>query len=320
MAQFEIPVQEPVEPNAAAVARVKPSGGSDTPSPDSLSGYLPGWVRGRTWTAASGKQTQSLRLALPAFYACATQTAAYKYENDDATFVERLWDGTIIAGIFDGVTIPKRNTRAGHAVSTFIREKLRATLVEVDGRRPVIEECLASAIEEAVGVLDGLGGGGATTATVLVAEPMRTRDWRLYVLNAGNSRATVFLPDGTLVPITRIKPAGTSFAAVNTLTAGYRYKREASKATTPAGTIALMTSDGVHDHVADTDVWTDLGRAVEATLRRPEPSVERLVRTFMEGVVRRATAAQDEAKRPDDTTALALLLGDPTEAFAQKLQ
>lgn len=290
------------------------------PSPDSLSGRLPGSVRSRIWTAASGKTTQSLRLALPATFAQATQTAAYKFENDDASFVERLSEGTVVAGLFDGVTVPKRHHRAGHAVAAFVRERLRANLVEVGGRRPVVENVLASALEEAVGRLEGLGGGAATTATVVVAVPMRTRDWRVYVINAGNSRAAACRPDGTLDALTIAKPAGTAFAAVNTLTAGYRYRREASKVTAAAGTIVLLTSDGVHDHVPDRGIWQEHGRAVESVLRQPrgDDAVERLIRAFVENTVTRATAAQERIQRPDDATAVALLLGDPTTELDQK--
>jgi serine/threonine protein phosphatase PrpC len=316
MAQIETAVLDPVAGGTAAV----PAPNHIIPRPDSLSGFLPGWVRSKSWTAASGKTTQSLRMALPASFAQATQTAAYKFENDDASFIERLAEGTLVAGLFDGVTVPKRHHRAGHAVAAFVRERLRAHLVETDGRRPIVENVLASAIEEAVFVLDRLGGGAATTATVLVAVPMRTRDWRLYVINAGNSRATAFLPDGTVEPLTVVKPAGTSFAAVNTLTAGYRYRREASKVTKLAGTIVLLTSDGVHDHVPDSKVWQELGRAVEATLQASPSAgaVERLARTFAENTVVRATRAQEAIQRTDDATAVALVLGDPSGALDQK--
>jgi len=315
MAPIETAVLEPAVRNAD-----EPAPNHIIPRPDCHSGHLPGWVRSRLWTAASGKTTQSLRLALPVSFGVATQTAAYKLENDDATVLERLAEGTLVAGIFDGVTIPRRNHRAGHTVAAFVRERLRANLLEADGRRPIVENVLASAIEESVGVLERLGGGAATTATVLVAVPMRTRDWRLYLINAGNSRATAFHADGTVEPLTLIKPVGASFAAVNTLTAGYRYRREASKVTKPAGTLVLLTSDGVHDHVPDRTIWADLGRAVESVLRAPhsDSDLERLVRAFVENAVARAVVAQQRIARPDDTTAMAILLGDPGVELAQK--
>ncbi len=289
------------------------------PRPDSLSGHLPAWVRSRSGTTATGATTQKIRVALSAFFAQATQTATYKFDNDDATFLERLSDGMIIAGLFDGVTIPKRDHRTGHALSAFIKERLRETLIEKDGRRPIVEEVLANAMQDSVGVLDRLGGGAATTATVLVALPMPNGDWRLYVINAGNSRATLFLPDGTLEPITRIKPPGTPFAAINTLSQGYLYKRETAKLTAPAGTIVLLTSDGIHDHVADMDVWFDLGRAVNATIEGPsEHLVERLTRAFVEGLVEHASEVHARVQRSDDTTAIALVLSDPTRELSQK--
>jgi hypothetical protein len=149
---------------------------------------------------------------------------------------------------------------------------------------------------------------------------MRTRDWRLYLINAGNSRATAFLPDGSVEPLTVVKPAGSSFAAINTLTAGYRYRREATQVTKLQCTIVLLTSDGVHDHVPDSKVWQELGRAVEATLRAPQSdeAVERLARTFAENAVARATRAQEAVQRTDDATAVALVLGDPLGALDQK--
>jgi serine/threonine protein phosphatase PrpC len=311
-------------PSPSFAARAKSSALSDgsRPRPDSLSGHLPAWVRSRSGTSASGETTQRLRIAHAAFFALATQTAAYKNENDDATFLERLADGMIIAGLFDGVTIPKRNNRSGWAVAAFIRERLRATLVETDGRRPVVETVLSNAMEESVAVLEKLGGGAATTATVVVAAPMPTREWRVYVINAGNSRATAFRTDGTIEPITRIKPPGTPFAAVNTLTRGYTYRLEITKQTVGAGTLLLLTSDGVHDHVPDTRIWADLGRAVESTLSEPGPwrsagAIERLARGFTESVVERATGAQGN-ERSDDTTAMALVIGDPSQELAEK--
>ena len=287
--------------------------------PDSLSGRLSGWVKNRPGAG----MTDSPRLPLSASFAQATQTASYKTDNDDATFLDRLPDGMIAAGLFDGVTIPKRNYRAGQAVATWVRDRLRTTLVENEGRAPVIETTLSTVIEDAVSaVLDPLGGGAATTATVVVALPIRTGEWRLYTINAGNSRATLFLPDGSVEPLTRIKPPGTSFVAVNTLSSGYRYKVETSKVTVAAGTIVLLTSDGIHDHVRDSMMWVDLGRAVESALDGASlgsrDTVERLTRAFVEDVVARATVAQAAVQRPDDTTALAVLLGDPTPALEQK--
>lgn len=311
---METAVLEPVEGQAAATPN------PIAPRPDSLSGRLPGWLKNRHWTAASGKTTQSLRVALPASYALATQTAAYKLENDDATFVERLAEGAIVAGLFDGVTVPRRNHRAGHVVASFVRDRLRAHLVESEGRRVIVENVLATALEEAVGLLDNIGGGAATTATVLVASPTSAGDWRLHIVNAGNSRALACLPDGTFEPLTMAKPAGTSFAAINTLSAGYRYQREASKVTKPAGTLLLLTSDGVHDHVPDRAVWSDLGRAVQSVVAAPrtDDGPERIARAFVENVVARAAAAQACIQRTDDATAVALVLGDPAAALDQK--
>jgi serine/threonine protein phosphatase PrpC len=272
--------------------------------PDSLSGHLPSWVRSRSGTAVSGKTTQQIRIAHAAFY--------------------RLSYGMIIGGLFDGVTVPKRSNRAGHVVSAFVRERLRANLAEVDGVKPTVETVLADTLEESIAtVLEPLGGGAATTATVIAAAPLSTREWQIFVINAGNSRATVFAPDGTITPITRLKPPGTPFTAVNTLTSGYRYKVEASKLTIPAGAILLLTSDGVHDHVSDTAIWFTLGRAVEAALRVPgrgqtEGIVERLVRSFAEDIVEYGTRVQAQTQKTDDATALALLLGDPTAALDQK--
>src|SRR5262245_28520955 len=104
-------------------------------------------------------------LALPVFFAQATRTAAYKQESDDATFAERLADGRILAGLFDGVTLPGRSVRPGHVVGAFVRERLRTALMGRDGegRAPIIANVLARAIEDAGSVLDGLGGGAATT-------------------------------------------------------------------------------------------------------------------------------------------------------------
>jgi hypothetical protein len=188
---------------------------------DCFSGHLPGWVRSRFGGPASAKQgTQELRIALPVSFAQATRTASYKNENDDATFLERLADGFLVSALFDGVTIPKRNYRAGHAVAGFVREHLRSQLVDRDGRRPVVETVLGNALQEAVSALEKLGGCAATTATVLVAAPMRSGEWRLYAVNAGNSRATVFAPDGTLDPLTRVKPPGTPVAALTPLSHG----------------------------------------------------------------------------------------------------
>jgi serine/threonine protein phosphatase PrpC len=291
--------------------------------PDSLSGHLASWIRGRSGVPTSSKATQSLRVALPAFFAQATQTAAYKNENDDATFVERLADGSIIAGVFDGVTVPSRNHRAGHAVSAFVRDQLRSGLVEKDERRPSAEAVLSAVIEDAVGVLEKLGGGAATTASVLAAVPMPTRDWRVFVINAGNSRATALLPDGTVEAITRVKPPGTPFAAVNTLSRGYTYKLEISRLTAAAGSTLLLTSDGIHDHIPDTRIWRCLGAAVEASIQQSrrmpgELMVERLARDFVVRLVEEATAAQARAQQSDDATAFALILGDPTEALLQK--
>src|SRR5262245_10508796 len=78
--------------------------------------------------------------ALPVFFAQATRTASYKQDNDDATFAERLADGLILAGLFDGVTLPKRTVRPGHVVGAFVRERLRTTLVARDreGRAPIV--------------------------------------------------------------------------------------------------------------------------------------------------------------------------------------
>jgi serine/threonine protein phosphatase PrpC len=277
--------------------------------PDSLSGRLAGWTR-------------ASRTALPAFFAQGTQTASYKQENDDATFLERLPEGLIAAGLFDGVTVPKRHYRAGRAVSTWVSERLRTALAEVEGRPPLVENVLSATLEDAVTeVLDPLGGGAGTTATVVVAVPLRDGDWRVYTINAGNSRATLFLPDGTVYPLTRLKPPGTPFVAVNTLSSGYRYQVETSKVTAAAGTLVLLTSDGIHDHVRDSSIWVDLGRAVEAALDGElgaRDVAERLTRAFVEDVIARATAAQAEVQRPDDTTALALLLGDPTADLESK--
>jgi serine/threonine protein phosphatase PrpC len=292
--------------------------------PDCVSGYLPGWVRSRFGGPASAKQgTQELRIALPVSFAQATRTAIYKNENDDATFLERMADGGLVCALFDGVTIPKRNYRAGHAVSSFVRDFLRTHLVDRDGRRPVVETVLANALQESVGVFEKLGGGAATTASVVVGVPMRDGDWRLYAVNAGNSRATIFAPDGTLDPLTRVKPPGTPFAALNTLSHGYPYKLESTKLTVPAGTIVLLTSDGVHDHIRDTEIWSALGSATATVLgeawKAPESGVlERLARLFVERVVEQSTLAQERVQRPDDTTALAVLLGDPIDALAQK--
>jgi len=263
--------------------------------------------------------------ALPVFFAHATRVAAYKQENDDATFAERRPDGLILAGLFDGVTLPGRSLRAGHIVGAFVRERLRTALSERDheGRPPIIANVLARAVEDSVNVLDDLGGGAATTATVVVAAPMRTREWRLYVINAGNSRATAFLPDGTITPLTRPKPPGTSFAAINTLTAGFRYHREASTMTAPSGTTLLFTSDGIHDNIPDSRVWVTLGRTVESSLIEPSqasPVVPRLARAFVESIVEQAVRVQERAQRPDDATALAVVLGDPTPAFEPKRQ
>jgi serine/threonine protein phosphatase PrpC len=316
----------PVPPSAetAPGPTAEPLVDGITPRPDGLSGHLPGWLRSRSVTAANGTTSASFRIALPALFAQATQTAAYKNENDDATFVERLGDGLIIAGLFDGVTVPKRHNRAGHVIAGFVRERLRSALVETDGRRPIVESILAKALEDAVGVLERVGGGAATTATVVVASPIRHGDWRLYTINAGNSRATLLLPDGTLDPMTRVKPPGTSFAIANTLTAGYRYKLETSKVTAPAGSTVLFTSDGVHDHLRDSEMWIDLGRSVEASLLDARQMgarglAERVLRTFAETLVTHATVTQTRSARPDDTTAMTLLLGDPAKALEQKL-
>jgi serine/threonine protein phosphatase PrpC len=316
-------VETPPAPAAARQRAPEAVVDGIAPRPDGISGHLPGWLRSRSTTTAAGTASHSFRMALPAYFAQATQTAAYKYENDDATFVERLGDGLVIAALFDGVTIPKRHNRAGHAVSAFVRERLRASLLETDGRRPIVETVLAKALEDAVGVLERVGGGAATTATVVVAAPIRHGDWRLYTINAGNSRATLLLPDGTLDPMTRVKPPGTSFAIANTLTAGYRYKLETSKVTVPQGSIVLFTSDGVHDHLRDSEIWVDLGRTVQEILAEADRLdsrglVEPLLRRFTETLVSHAAATQAKAARPDDTTALALVLGDPSRSFDQK--
>src|SRR4051812_14154359 len=114
---LDAPVEQGARPTADIGRRKTdpPLRDGITLRPDSASGHLPGWVRSRLTTTAAGVTTQSLRMALPTFFGLATQTAAYKYENDDATFLDRLGDGTVIAGLFDGVTVPKRNNRAGHA-------------------------------------------------------------------------------------------------------------------------------------------------------------------------------------------------------------
>jgi serine/threonine protein phosphatase PrpC len=284
-------------------------------SPDivsTLSGALPGWSPGRPGVPAR-----------PVFFAHATRTASYKNDNDDAVFVERLPDGMVVAGLFDGVTVPKRNNRSGHAVCAYVRDRLKVTLVERDGRRPVVETVVAAALQESVALLEKAGGGAATTATVLVGMAMPTGSWRLYVINAGNSRATVFLPDGTLEPITRIKPPGTPFAAVNTLSQGYAYKLESTRATVPPGTLVLLTSDGIHDHVPDTAIWGGLGSAVQAVLNgngagQTGGLLQRLARGFADVVVERAVRAQERAHLSDDSTALALLLDAPVATLEQK--
>jgi serine/threonine protein phosphatase PrpC len=279
----------------------------------SLSGALPAWSPGRAGSPAR-----------PVFFAQTTRTAPYKNDNDDASFVERLADGTVLAGLFDGVTIPKRSYRTGHMVSAFVRDRLKVRLApRDDGRRPIVETELASAIQDSVAVLEKTGGGAATTATVVAAVPMSTGSWRTYVINAGNSRATLFLPDGTLQPLTRLKPPGTPFAAVNTLSHGYLYKLELSKVTLPAGSIVLLTSDGIHDHVPDDTLWAVLGRAVQAVLvGGGDPSagglIQRLARRFTDAVVESATEAQERARLADDATALALLLDAPVATLEQK--
>jgi serine/threonine protein phosphatase PrpC len=261
----------------------------------------------------------------PVFFAQSTRTATYKTENDDAVFVERFPDGSVVAGLFDGVTVPKRSNRSGHAVCAFVQERLKTGLVERDGRRPVVEMVLAGALTDASAVLEKVGGGAGTTATVVVGIPMPTGSWRLYVINAGNSRATVFLPDGTLEPITRIKPPGTPFAAVNTLSPGYTYKLESSRTTVPGGTLVLLTSDGIHDHIPDTTIWSVLGRAVHGVLgangNGAAPAgglLQRLARGFADTVVERAAAVQDQKHQSDDATALALLLDAPVATLEQK--
>jgi serine/threonine protein phosphatase PrpC len=258
----------------------------------------------------------------PVFFAQVTRTASYKHENDDAAFVERLPDGTVIVGLFDGVTVPKRSNRSGHAVCAFVRDRLKADLVERDGRRPSVETVLAATIQDSAGVLEKVGGGAGTTATVVVAVPVSTGSWRLYVINAGNSRATVFLPDGTLEPITRIKPPGTPFAAVNTLSYGYAYKLESTRATVSAGTLLLLTSDGVHDHIPDTAIWAGLGRAMQGVLEGGAEAtggiLQRLASSFADAVVKHAATAQETARLSDDSTVLALLLDAPVAILEQK--
>lgn len=291
-------------------------------SPDAFSGHLAAWTRTRAGASAPGKTAPTVRRALPAFFAQATQTAAYKSENDDASFVERLANGTVVAGLFDGVTVPSRNHRAGHAICASVRERLRGNLLDKEDPHDV-ENVLANVIDEAVGLLEKLGGGAATTATVIAAVPLPTREWYLHVINAGNSRATAFMPDGTLDAITRVKPPGTPFAAVNTLSRGYAYKLEMSKLILPEGTLLLLTSDGIHDHIPDSRLWRNLGGAVEkaiARLRSAEPNgvVERLVRDFAVRLVEDATAAQERMQQTDDATAFALVLGDPTAALLAK--
>src|SRR5581483_5266303 len=86
---LEALLKEPTEQDAEVVSRIKTEGARPGLTwPDTLSGHLPAWTRARTSTA-NGRTTQKLRFAHAAFYAQATQTAGYKYENDDATFVER---------------------------------------------------------------------------------------------------------------------------------------------------------------------------------------------------------------------------------------
>src|SRR4051794_38715156 len=121
-----------------------PSVGPETVS--AVSGALPG--PGRPGAPAR-----------PVFFAQVTRTAPYKQDNDDAVFVDRLEDGTVIAGLFDGVTVPKRMNRSGHAVCAFVRERLKSGLVERDGRRPSVETVLAATIQDSAGVLEKVGGG-----------------------------------------------------------------------------------------------------------------------------------------------------------------
>src|SRR5689334_10485508 len=91
----------PADPASSPAARLAPGRTvvADRPLPDSLSGHLPAWVRSRSGTRATGATTQNLRIAHAAFFAQATLTAAYKLENDDATILERLADGQMVAGL-----------------------------------------------------------------------------------------------------------------------------------------------------------------------------------------------------------------------------